>query len=79
MGHLTIVQAEMSVCSSSVIRNLPAMQELQEPHSVPGSGGSTGEEKGNPLQYSCLENLMDTGAWWATVHRITESETTEVT
>ena len=32
---------------------------------------------GNPLQYSCLENPMDRGAWWATVHRVTESDKTE--
>ena len=36
------------------------------PGSVPGSGRSTGEVNGNPLQYSCLENSMDRGAWWAT-------------
>ena len=36
--------------------------------SVPGSGKSPGEENGNPLQYSSLENPMDRGAWWATVH-----------
>ena len=36
--------------------------------SIPGSGRSPGEGNGNPLQYSCLENLMDRGAWWATVH-----------
>ena len=36
-----------------------------------------GEENGNPLQYSCLENSMDRGAWWATVHGVTESNTTE--
>ena len=35
---------------------------------IPGSGRSPGEGNGNPLQYSCLENLMDGGAWWATVH-----------
>ena len=34
--------------------------------SIPGSGGSPGEGNGNPLQYSCLENSMDGGAWWAT-------------
>ena len=43
--------------------------------SIPGSGGSPGEGHGNPLQYSCLENPMDIGAWWATVHRITKSQT----
>ena len=35
---------------------------------IPGSGRSSGEENSNPLQYSCLENPMDRGAWWATVH-----------
>ena len=35
---------------------------------IPGSGRSPGERNGNPLQYSCLENPMDEGAWWATVH-----------
>ena len=39
--------------------------------SVPGSGRSPGEGNGNPLQYSCLENPMDRGAWWATVHGVT--------
>ena len=38
--------------------------------SVPGSEKSLGEGNGNPLQYSCLENPMDRGAWWATVHGI---------
>ena len=41
------------------------------PDSIPGSGRSPGERNGNPLQYSCLENLMDRGAWWATVHGVT--------
>ena len=40
--------------------------------STPGLGRSPGEGNGNPLQYSCLENPMDRGAWRATVHRITE-------
>ena len=43
--------------------------------SIPGLGRSTGEGNGNPLQYSCLENPMDRGAWWATVHGVTESRT----
>ena len=41
--------------------------------SIPGSGRSPAEGKSNPLQYSCLGNLMDRGAWWATVHGITKS------
>ena len=40
---------------------------------IPGSGRSSGEEHGNPLQYSCLENLMGRGAWWAPVHGIAKS------
>ena len=43
--------------------------------SIPGSGRSSGEGDGNPLQYSCLKNPMDTGAWWATVHEVTKSWT----
>ena len=42
---------------------------------IPGSGRSLGEENGNPLQYSCLENPMDRGAWWATVHGVARSRT----
>ena len=41
--------------------------------SIPGSGRCPGEGNGNPLQYSCLENPMDGGAWWATVHGVTKS------
>ena len=47
--------------------------------SLPESGRSPGEGNGNPLQYSCLENPMDRGAWQATVHGVTESDTTEAT
>ena len=43
--------------------------------SIPGSGRSPGEGNGNPLQYSWLENLMDRGAWWATVYGVTKSRT----
>ena len=43
--------------------------------SIPGSGRSPGEGNGNPLQYSCLQNSMDRGAWWITVHGVTKSWT----
>ena len=43
--------------------------------SIPGSGRSPGEGNGNPLQDSCLENPMDRGVWWATVHRVAKSRT----
>ena len=44
--------------------------------SIPGSGRSPGEGNGNPLQYPCLENPMDGGAWWATVHGVEKSDFT---
>ena len=43
--------------------------------SIPGLGRSPGEGNGNPLQYSCLENPLDKGAWWATVHGVSKSQT----
>ena len=43
--------------------------------SIPGSGRSSGEGNGNPLQYSCLENSMDGGAWQAAVHGVPKSQT----
>ena len=45
--------------------------------SIPGSGISPGEGNGNSLQYSCLENLMGGGAWWATVHGVAKLDTIE--
>ena len=46
-----------------------------DPGSIPGSGRSPGEGNDNPLQYSCLGNPMDRGAWWAIVHGVTKSWT----
>ena len=61
-----------------MVKNLPA--NAGDVGSIPESGRSPGEGNGNPLQYSYLENPMDRGTWWATVHRITkESDTIEVT
>ena len=47
----------------------------RDPGWIPGLGRSLGEGYGNLLQYPCLENPMDRGAWWATVHRVTKSQT----
>ena len=43
--------------------------------SIPGLRRSPGGQHGNPLEYSCLENPMDRGAWWATAHRVTKGQT----
>ena len=53
----------------SVVRNLSACN-AGDPGSIPGLGGSPGKGNDNPLHYSCLENSMDRGAWWATVHGV---------
>ena len=46
-----------------------------DPGLIPGSGRSSGEGNGYPLQYSCLENSTDRGVWWATVHGVAKSQT----
>ena len=59
-----------------MVKNLPANAgDIRDSGSIPGSGRSSGEGNGNPLQYSCLENPMDRRAWWAIVHRVTKSRT----
>ena len=57
----------------SVVKNLPA--NAGDMGLIPGSGRFPGERNGYPLQYSCLENSMDKGAWQATVHGVTKSQT----
>ena len=60
-----------------VVKNPPVNAgDIRDAGSVPGSGGSPGGGHGDPLQYSCLENPMDRGAWQATDHRAAESDTT---
>ena len=62
----------MPVCSSVSKESACNAEDLGL---TPGSGRSPGEGNGNPLQYHCLENPMDRGAWQATVHRVTKSQT----
>ena len=57
-------------------KNLPANAgDIKDVGSVPGTGRSPGGGHSNPLQYSCLGNPMDRGAWWAPVHRVAKSQT----
>ena len=63
----------MGFPDGSVVKNLPA--SAGDVGSTLGLGRSPGEGNGNPLQYSCLGNPMDRGAWWATVHGVAQSQT----
>ena len=59
-----------------VVKDLPVNAgDRKDAGSIPGLGRSSGVGNGNPLQYSCLGNPMDRGAWWATVHGIAKSWT----
>ena len=59
-----------------MVKNPPANAgDARDMSSNPGSGRPLGGANGNPLQYSCLGNPMDRGAWWATVHGVTQSQT----
>ena len=59
-----------------MVKNLPASAgDARKTGLIPGSERSPGEGNGNLLQYSCLGNSMDSGAWWATVHGVTKSRT----
>ena len=58
-----------------VVKNTPANAgDRRDAGFIPGPGKSFGEGHGNPLQYSCLENPMDRGAWQVTVHRVTKGQ-----
>ena len=65
---------------SLAIKNPPANAgDVRDMSSIPESGRSLGRGHGNPLQLSCLENLMDRGVWWTAIHRVWEPDTMEVT
>ena len=67
----------MGFPSGSAVKNLPAMARAAAGAEglTPGSEKSPEVGNGNPLQYSCLGNPMDRGAWWSTVHGVTELDT----
>ena len=59
-----------------VVKNLPVNAgAIRDVGLIPGWGRSPGEEHGNTLQYSCLENSMDRAAWWAPVYRVAKGQT----
>ena len=59
-----------------MVKNLPAnVGDVRDMGSISGSGRSPGRGHSSPLQYSCLENAMDRGVWWATVHRVAKGLT----
>ena len=66
----------MGFPGGTVVQNPPAKTgNGRDIGSIPGLGRSPGIGNGNPLQYYCLENSMDRGAWWATVHGVAKSQT----
>ena len=82
LGWEDLLGKEMAIHSS--ILGFPGGSDGKEstcnardPGSIPGSGRCSGEGNGNPLQCSCLENHLDRGAWWATVHGVTELDATK--
>ena len=69
MNFATGINGLSGFLGGSVVRNLPA--NARDAGLIPGSGRSPGGGNGNPVQYSCLENLMGRGAWWAIVCGVT--------
>ena len=89
-GSCCLVDIEFHMCKMKkrswtsplalVVKNPPANAgDTRDAGSITGSGRSSGEGNGTPLQYSCLESSKDRGAWWATIHGVTESDMTEHT
>ena len=78
--HLSEIGTVTPVSQTSqvvlVVKNVPANAgDIRDAGLIPGPGRSSGGGYGNPLQYSCLENPLDRGAWWATVHGVTKGQT----
>ena len=75
-GHCFLRPHRLIDLASGPVKNLPANAgDVGDVGSIPGSGRSPGGGNGNPLQYSCLKNPNDRGAWQATVHRAAKSQT----
>ena len=73
MGHYIALSTSQVAL---VVKNPSANAgDIRDVDSIPGSGRSPGDGNGNPLQYSCLENSMDRGAWWAAVYGVSQSQT----
>ena len=82
LGRLSTKELMFSNCSGEDSWGFPGGLDGREsacsaggPSPIPGSGRSPGEENGNPLQCSCLENSVGRGAWWATVHGVAKRRT----
>ena len=82
MGKLTFWDARLFACVHIINKGFPGGSDSKEsacnagnPGCIPGLAGSLGEGNGYPFQYSCLENLMDRRAWWATAHSVATSQT----
>ena len=74
--YILSIPQKMGLPGGAVVKNLPANAgNARDTGSIPGLGSSPGEGNGNPLQYSCLGNPMDRGAWWATIRGVTKSQT----
>ena len=75
IGNSVMTKSKLAVAClmAQMVQNPPAMQETQT--GSLGRKDSLGKRNGNPLQYPWLENSMDRGAWWATVHRVAKSQT----
>ena len=75
-GDIVLRMSKQKLQASQVVENLLANpRDVRDVGLIPGSRRSPGGRHGNSLQYSCLENQMDRGAWQATVHRVTKNWT----
>ena len=71
--NLDALACAMDDVGDSLVAQTASACNAEDLGLIPGSGRSPGEGDGNPLQYSCLENSLDGGAWWAAVHGVTKS------